>query len=271
MRIGIIAGNGELPLRVAKAYTNLGKEVVIARISSSDPDKYEAYNNIELLVGEVGSIFRYFSANDVSEVIMAGGLTRPKFTDLKVDAKGAGLVARIIKSKFLGDDKLLKVVANFIEENGFKVISATSILQNSTIPRSNITTQSPSSKDMQDIELGMIEAKKIGSKDIGQSVVIDNGEVLGVEGPDGTDALLTICSSLGKYQEKPHPSGVLVKAMKPGQDERFDMPTIGVNTAKHLASCGFAGIAIEANKVIVIDQEEVIETANKLGIFIVAI
>jgi DUF1009 family protein len=264
MTLGIIAGRGDLPLLVADACSAKGQNVVIAKILDSASGDYGRFNTIVFKIGEVGRLFAYFRAHNVSKVIMAGGLSRPKFTNLKVDSVGATLLTRIVKSKFLGDDKVLRIVASFIEEHGFKVVSATSWLQDCTFSRGIITVRKPSERDLKSIERGAVEAKKLGMKDLGQAVVVKDSAILGVEGPDGTDALMEKCGAQSS-------AAILVKVVKPTQDERFDMPTIGVNTIHTAASFGFAGIAIDSEKVIVIDREEVVRVANELGIFIIAI
>lgn len=267
MTLGIIAGTGDLPLRVAEAYTNSGGQVVVAKIIDTSSNDYSAYLTTEFHVGAVGYIFEYFRTNNVAKIIMAGGLARPRFIDLKVDSTGAVLLARIAKAKFLGDDKLLRIVASFIEAHGFTLVAVEDIIQDMTLSAGVATTKQPTQEDLNDIEIGIAEAKKLGAQDLGQAVIIEHAITLGVEGSDGTDALIVRCG----FVHQKRGAGVLVKVMKPTQDQRFDMPTIGMNTVRNVAIYGFAGIAVEADKVIIIDRIQVINEANNLGIFIVAI
>ena len=104
----------------------------------------------------------------------------------------------------------------------------------------------------------------LGELDIGQSVIVENGVILGVEGAEGTDALIKRCALYRKSGKK---SGILVKCLKPTQDPRLDTPVIGINTLQELYNAGMNGIAI--SEVIIINPEEVLEEANRLGIFIV--
>ena len=52
------------------------------------------------------------------------------------------------------------------------------------------------------------------------------------------------------------------------QDYRIDVPTIGLETIKKVAEINACGIVIEADKMLFIDKEEVINFANKNKIFI---
>lgn len=265
-KLGIIAGHGELPVNISNTYNN---DVYIAQISDTNDDsKYNTHcTRQKFHIGEVGKILEYFRSNDVKHIVMAGGIKRPNFKDLKVDSLGKSLVYRIIKSKILGDDKLLRIVADFLEEQGFKIISAQDIIKDSTLPHGLATSLTPDDQALLDIELGKIEAQKLGLADIGQSVIIEHSTILGLEDNEGTDVLIHNCTEHKKHQK----SGVLVKIMKPQQDERLDIPTIGPITVTNVYNAGLAGIAIEANKVIVLDVQETINTANKLGIFIIGI
>jgi len=264
-KLGIIAGDGYLPLKVANAY-QCAESIYIAKLNADNLEKYHSYYNTkEFSLGAVGSILEYFRINKVSDIVMCGGLKRPDFAKLKVDRTGAALLYRIVKTKFLGDDKLLRVVADFIEEMGFKIIAATEILKNATIPIGVVTNRSPNATELQDIRLGVVEARKLGVMDYGQAVIVERSNILGLEEQSGTDMLLQSCAT------KCNGSAILVKMMKPIQDERLDIPTIGEETIRNAAKAGLVGIAVEAGKVIVIDREKVINMANELGIFIIGI
>jgi UDP-2,3-diacylglucosamine hydrolase len=123
----------------------------------------------------------------------------------------------------------------------------------------------PDKRAQNDIEIGARIARSIGALDIGQAVIVQNGQVLGVECIEGTDALITRCAPL-KLEPQ---GGVLVKAKKPQQEKRVDLPTIGVHTVERVAEYGFAGIAIEAAGALIIGRREVARRADALGIFII--
>ena len=118
---------------------------------------------------------------------------------------------------------------------------------------------------MSEIELGWKVAKEIGRLDIGQCVVVGGGSILAVEAIEGTDATIKRGSGLG------HGNTVVVKVCKPNQDERFDVPSIGVETIKTMSEAGARVLAIEAGKAIVFNRQEMIELADQHGIVIIGL
>lgn len=266
--IGIIAGSGELPFTIATSYASQSGKCYIAAL--------EGETNLQLLqdvpyqsfkIGNVGAIIEYFHKFNVQKVIFAGGIKRPNFWSIKVDMIGGALLAKIIKQKFLGDDTILRIVADFLEEKGFKVISSQEILQDNFKDITVLTTASPLPSDLIDIELGTKLLVTLSELDVGQSVIIEDGYVLGIEAAEGTDNLIKRCGVLRKKSK----GGVLVKMLKLSQDIRLDIPTIGPDTIINLAEQNYNGLAISKDKVIIINPEKTIDLANSLGLFIARI
>lgn len=261
--VGIIAGNGSLPISLAESFIKQGGQCYIAALEGeADPVLYENFTHQFFKIGMVRPIIEYFRKYDVKNIILAGGVKRPNFKAIKVDLMGSRLLARILKQKFLGDDKLLSIVTDFLEEKGFQVVSSYEIL---SAKKGVMTIMIPSEIDNTYIELGMKLLDSIGHLDVGQSVIVDNGYIIGIEAAEGTDNLIKRCS----YLRKNSTGGVLVKMMKKGQDTRVDIPTIGSETIKNLANYGYKGVAIQKEKVIVVELEKTIELANKYGLFII--
>jgi len=224
-------------------------------------------------------MIQYFKENKVENILLIGGINRPDFFTLRVDLTGGALIAKILKQKILGDDNLLRIVSDYIESKGFKIISPAEILSLGAGTNAEIGTGAgagfetragqitskkvPSEQDMADIEIGKNIAKSLGALDVGQSVIVADGYVLGVEAAEGTDNLIQRCAEL---REKPT-GGVLVKMSKSAQDMRLDVPAIGVETIRLLAECGFNGVAIEQNGVIVISPESTKQMLDKAGVF----
>ena len=155
----------------------------------------------------------------------------------------------------MGDDQLLRIVAEYIEGQGFDVVSP--IDYTNQIPIK--TKRVPSKREKEDIEIGLQAAQKLGEMDIGQAVIVDHGVVIGVEAIEGTDALIKRCAGSRK-------SGILVKCLKPTQDPRLDTPVIGVETIRGVHDAGFAGVAVSG--VIVLNPREVVAEADRLGVFV---
>ena len=107
-----------------------------------------------------------------------------------------------------------------------------------------------------------------GTVDVGQSIVIQGGVVLGIEAAEGTDELIRRCAA---YKRKGGNSGILVKLAKPGQDESLDLPTIGPDTVRLCAETGLVWIVLEAGRSLIVDPEDVASLANRHRMFVIAI
>lgn len=260
--LGIIAGSGDLPKEIAKLYSYAGGRCFIAVI---DPEiSFEEFSCEHFALGSVGGIIEYFKKNAVENVIVAGGITRPDLKSLKVDFAGSALLAKILKQKILGDDNILKIVSDYIESRGLKVISPKEILKLGEYNLDISSKSTPSSQDKADMEIGMQVIKSLGGLDVGQSVIVCDGYVVGIEAAEGTDNLIRRC----EYLRKKEKGGVLVKMSKSGQDMRLDIPVIGPDTIFFLAKHGFNGVAIEKEGVIVIKPEETQKLLDDNGLFL---
>ena len=135
------------------------------------------------------------------------------------------------------------------------------------IPHGPLGCIRPDELSQADIKRGVRVARTLGTLDVGQAVIVQQGLVLGVEAIEGTDELLRRCAVL----RREGPGGVLVKVEKPGQEPRADRPTIGLRTVLLAAETGLRGIAVEAHATIVLDRDEAIRAADRAGLFLVGL
>ena len=263
--LGIIAGSGLLPSEIADLHLKQGGNVYIAALEGeTDILHITKYQYKQFPIGSVGALLEYFRENNVKEIIIIGGITRPDLKSVKVDKAGSLLIAKILKEKFLGDDNILKIISDFIESKGFKVISPKALLELGTYEKLYASNKLPSKQDQIDIELGSQVIKSLSNLDIGQSVIVADGYVLGIEAAEGTDALIRRCELLRKTER----GGVLVKMAKLTQDMRLDLPTIGPDTIFYLAKHGYNGLAIQKSGVIIVKPAETIALLNEHDLFI---
>ncbi len=162
---------------------------------------------------------------------------------------------------------MLRRVARFFEAQGFEVAGVHEVARRLLAPPGAFSSKSPDAAALDDIRLGFRVARALGSLDIGQGAVVARQYVLAVEAAEGTDAMLRRCRELNNWGFKSR-KGVLVKAPKPGQDLRLDMPVIGPRTVEFAAEVGLAGIAVAAGAVLLAEQQELVEKADKLGLFL---
>ncbi|MDR2268324.1 MAG: UDP-2,3-diacylglucosamine diphosphatase LpxI [Holosporaceae bacterium] len=267
--LGIICGSGDYPLLVARACLKkninfcllfFGEDVSDVLASLRD---YKEIPALSVKIGDVGRAIDFFRENNVRQLVLAGHVTRPNFNDLALDKKGASWLLKLGKSIFAGDDALLKKLSQLLKEEGFEIIAGTDLIDDVFLSEGTVTEVSPDEFDMNDIEKGFEVAKVIGNLDIGQSIIIHQGLIIGVECVEGTDTLIDRCAALRKSSG----GGVLVKASKPQQDYRMDLPVVGINTVQKLHEHKFTGLAVETEMCIVLNRELVIEQLNNFGMF----
>ena len=266
--LGIIAGSGRLPAQLIEACRVEERPCfVLSFEENTNVDAIENVPHAIVRLGAIGTALKKLREAGVQDVVMAGRVARPSIAGLRPDMTATKLLAKLGVAFFSGDDALLKGVIKFLESEGFNVISAQEILRSLIATEGVYGKNSPSSQDKSDIAKGLDIAKKLGELDIGQATIVENGYVLGVEGAEGTNALIARCAKLKRESR----GGVLIKAKKPHQDERADLPTIGPETLDAIRDAGFSGIAVEAGGSIVLDKELLIQRANDLGLFVIGV
>jgi UDP-2,3-diacylglucosamine hydrolase len=217
-------------------------------------------------LGAAGEALRLLREHHVEEIVFAGGVKRPSLLSLRPDWRAAKFFARV-GYRALGDDGLLTAVIREFEGEGFRVIGADELLGSALATVGPIGRHVPDAQAEDDIALGFRVVRALGALDIGQAAVVQQGLVLGVEAIEGTDALIARCAGL----RREGPGGVLVKAPKPGQERRADLPTIGRRTVEAAAAAGLRGIAVEAGASFVLDRVATAAAANRAGLFVVGI
>lgn len=263
--LGIIAGSGSLPRQLIVRCAEEGRAVfVVAVEGETEETTIENIPHIWARLGAVGHAIESMRQANVTDVVFAGKIGRPHISSLKPDALGAKLMAKLGLSLLGGDAAIFKTIVKFFEVEGFRIVGISDIMQGMVAPRGAIGKHMPGRQAMEDITKGIPIAHKIGELDIGQAIIIKHGLVLGVEAAEGTDALVERCGALTERTE----GGVLIKACKPIQERRVDLPTIGKHTVELVHQAGFSGIAIEAGHSLLADRAETIRTADTLGVFL---
>jgi DUF1009 family protein len=266
--LGIIAGGGRLPVQLVEACkSSYRNHFVLTFEESPNEDAIRHAPHAVVRLGAVGESLKKLREAGVTEVVLAGRVRRPTLTRLKPDMTATKLLGRLGKAFFGGDDALLRSLVSFLEGEGFTVVSPQQILGNLIAGTGVLGRVQPSDADKADITVGLQAARELGRLDIGQAVIVEDTHVLGLEAEEGTDALIGRCAGLKK---KPR-GGVLVKAKKPSQEERVDLPAIGIATVERAHEAGLSGIAVEAGSSLILDREQVIARADQLGIFLVGI
>ena len=272
MKIGLIAGGGDLPHHVLEAIQTSGHDVhVVAIEGSADVDAFDKAEQYG--IAEFGRHTKAFKKHDCTHVCFAGKVERPDFKKLKPDWKGLKRLPGAIKAASQGDDGLLTYVVGEFEKAGFEIISPQELCSHLLLGGGHLGKVKMSSEHRDDVLKACKVATDIGALDIGQGAVVCDGLVLAVEAQEGTDAMLSRVADLPEAIRgtRDKRQGVLAKIVKPGQESRVDMPTIGLTTIENAVRAGLAGIVAESGQAFILDKAAVIAKADAEGIFILGI
>lgn len=267
-KLGIIAGGGSIPKSLIDRCLQEKREFFVLAIEGNACEEYftDAVPHTWIRIGQTGTGFKRFAEEKVQDVVMIGTIKRPTFMELVPDFRTTAFFAKI-GAKALGDDGILRALVGELEKEGMKVCGIHEVMPELLVKDGVLGKCKPDKQALIDIARGIDVALELGRVDVGQAVIVQQGLVLGVEGIEGTDKFINRCA---EYKRKGD-GGVLVKLRKPTQDMRIDLPTIGTLTIENAAAAGLRGIAVHAGNGLIVDEQEVIKLANKLGLFIVGI
>ncbi len=278
-KLGIIAGAGPLPARLAYASRARGADSFTVHLAGvgadlDDPAASAPGEDGAAIagLGEAGRIIRLLKENDCDAVVLAGLVRRPNFAALKLDWRGAALLPRVAAAAARGDGALLDVLVDAFEAEGFLVVGADEVALDIRVGAGPLGAHAPSDGDFVDARKANALLDALGPFDVGQGAVVARGLVLAIEAAEGTDAMLERLAHLpesvrGLGRDAPR-RGVLLKRPKPGQELRVDLPTIGLATVERARAAGLAGIAVEADRALIMDRDAAVAAADAAGLFL---
>ena len=271
--IGLIAGQGRLPVVTAMGIKAAGRRVVCVGLRDQfDPelpglcDEFSQAGIIRL--GRWISLLRKWGA---SETVMVGRVKKARmYEPMRLlrqmpDWRAARLWYGVLRHD-KRNDALLGAVANELLREGIELIDTTRFIPEHLASEGVMTKREPTASEAADIAFGLPIVLRMGELDVGQSIAVKEREVIAVEAIEGTDKMIKRAGELcrnGKW--------VLIKTAKPKQDMRFDVPTVGLATIENLKACGGSCLAVEAGKVILLDRPALLAAADKAGIAVVGI
>lgn len=263
-KIGLIVGNGRLPVYFLKKSMNEQIELFPIGLFDTIEDEIKEHKNFKNFnVGEVGNIVKYFLLNGVKEIIMLGKVEKDMmFKKLKLDRYGEEVLKKLPDMK---DETLLFAVVAFFRLNGLKVLPQNYLLKNMMFKNICYTEIKPTKEQMNTIKIGIESAKALSEVDAGQTVVCKDSSVVALEGIEGTDKTIKRGGDLAGI------GTIIVKMSRPQQDMRIDIPAIGIETIKRAVEVKAKGIVGEASKMLFLDQEEAIKLANENNMFILGV
>jgi DUF1009 family protein len=266
--LGIIAGNGEFPLILARSARQLGAGPIVAAAfdGETSPEIDKLVDHVDWIkLGQLNKLIEVFTSRGVKRAVMAGGVTPSNlFKNLRLDLRMTTVALRL---KARNAETIFGAIASEMARDGVELIDPRPFLGES-VPQAGVLTRLKPSKDQQeDVEFGLKMAKAVSALDIGQTVVVKRGTVLAVEGFEGTDECIRRGGALGGEKG----GSVVVKVSKPNHDFRFDIPCVGGKTIESCRAGRVSVMAMEAGRSLLLDKDKLLTAANEAGICLVAV
>jgi DUF1009 family protein len=259
----LIAGNGRFPFLVLEGARSQGIEMaVIALKEEASPELQNVAKRLHWVsLGELSKAIALMQQEGVKRAVMAGQVKHNKiFSAIRPDWKLAKLLFSLPQKN---TDSLIGAVAKIFEEEGIQFVDSTTFLKPLLPEAGVLTRRAPDDREAADMEYGLGLARHIAGMDIGQTVVIADRACVAVEAMEGTDETITRAARFA--DGKPL---VVVKVSKPKQDMRFDVPVVGLPTVEAMKKSGVTALAIDAERTLLFDRDQLIESADAAGIAI---
>ncbi len=262
---GLIAGDGTLPVKMAQYAKENGFDVVCISLAGDNVKELKKYCSkvYSCHPGEINKIEKILKDEEIKQATFLGKVHKKVLLQLyKFDSRAIELLKTMTR---LNDDEVMLLIVREFEKIGITVLDQTIFIKNLMIPAGVLGQHKPTKEQMEDVNYGFWLAKEMGGVDVGQSVVIKDKMIMAVEAIEGTDVCIKRGAKLAKK------NAVVVKVAKPKQDKRFDIPAVGMRTLRTMKKYKANLLAVEAKETIIVDQEKVIQYADKNNIVIMAV
>lgn len=265
-KLGIVAGAGALPLELVRACERSGRAYHVSAIDEFADVFPAAVHHTRIPVSKIGATIAELRRQGCRDITFAGKFERPNGRNMKLrpDLGGIEFIARILGNFGRNDDVLHRAIANMFTARNFRVVSPLDAAPTLAARAGCLTRTQPAATLKAAFKQAIALAKEHGGTKRGQAVVVENGTIIAREARSGTDAMLQALTA-----EK-RPNAFLTKAMTPTQLPTIDPPAIGESTVVNAARAGLAGILVEADRSVIVDEAAVRARADELGLFVCA-
>jgi len=267
--IGLIVGESNLPKFIISKLIKNKKNFILLDLTKKN--LYKKYSNsYSLKITELGKAIKILKENNCKKIILIGKVVRPKISLLKFDSKALFYLPRLFSAFKKGDGNILKEVIKIFKENKITVVNSMYFTPELIFNEKNINNVRVSNEDKKSILKGVNIIKSLSKFDIGQSVILNKGFVLAIEGPEGTNEAIKRSFLLAKKYNLKNKS-ILIKLPKTNQDLRVDLPTLGLETIKNCIKANIKGVAIKKSQNIIMDRNKIIDLTKKNNFFITSL
>jgi DUF1009 family protein len=261
--LGLIAGAGSLPIEVARLLRGLGYSLFAIGFDGLTDRALEA--EVEdarwVRLGKLDAMAKAMHELGARRFILIGKVPKALlFENRGIAEPDAEAIRLLAEERDRGDEPLMNAIARWIEGRGFQLCDQGEMLAPMLAAVGPLSARSPSETELADLAIGLPIVQELGRLGIGQCVVVKEGSVLAVEAIEGTDSVIARAGELGGS------GATVIKAARPGQDRRFDLPAVGVGTINAICASGASGLAIEAGSTLIVDRKGMTEAADRANI-----
>ncbi|MGH6815393.1 MAG: LpxI family protein [Hyphomicrobiaceae bacterium] len=263
--LGILAAGGGIPIEIAETAAANGRPVhLVGLVDEADP-AIARFPHTWIAWGQIGRMLAALRAAGCRDVVIVGRTRRPALRSIKPDFGLLAALPTLVRSLTGGDDRVLRQVIRFFEDRGFRICGVPEVAPTLLAGAGVLARHRPSAQHESEAARGLALIAALAPWDIGQAVAVCDGQVLAIEAAEGTDGMLR------RLADRSGTGGVFVKAPKPGQELRIDLPAIGPDTVVGARRAGLAGLALAAGRVVVAARRDVLVAADAAGLFLVGL
>ena len=269
--VGLVAGNGRLPFLVAMAIRQASRRVAIVGLRGMASRRLIDLADVFTwsAAARLGKWISFFHANGVHETVLIGGVRkRDMYLPFRLLRYVPDLrTMRLWYSKLREDKRdnaVLLCIADELQSEGIELVPGVKYCKEHLADEGLMTHRSLARSAAEDVEFGWRIARASADLDIGQSVAVKERDIIAVEAMEGTDAMIRRAGRLCRVG-----GWTMVKVARPKQDMRFDAPTIGPQTIRHLKDARCACLVVEADRTLIVDKPVTLALAERLKIAIV--
>jgi DUF1009 family protein len=265
-KLGIVAGAGALPGEIVRASTQAGRAYHVIAIDEFAEPLPASVSHSRIVISKIGAVIAELARQGCRDITFAGKFERPNGRNIKLrpDLGGLEFIARILGLFGRNDDVLHRAISNMFSSRGFRVVSPLDAAPALAAQAGCLTQTKPAESLKNSFRTALELAKQHGATKQGQAVIVEHGEIIARETRAGTDAMLQ------SLEPTKRPEAFLTKAMTPTQLPTIDPPAIGESTVENAARAGLAGILVEANRSVIVNEAAVCAKADELGLFVCA-
>jgi len=271
--IGLIAGQGRLPILVAQGMRAEGHRVCCVAFRGHYDSELPRYCDEFRTVGvyRIGSWIRRLRRWDAREAVMVGRVAKTRMHDpLRLvrelpDWRAAWLWYRHLRHDHR-DQAVLAAVIDELHRGGINLVDSTTYIPDHLASPGVMGVIEPSPQQHGDIEFAWSMLQQTADMDIGQSMAVRDRDVIAVEAIEGSDRMIQRAGELCRSQ-----GWTFLKTAGSQHDSRADVPSVGISTVHALARAGAGCMALGVGRVILIDRPDVLAAADKAGIAVVGI